>query len=154
MTASNHAATGALVAAIVRRPELAIPLAFLSHFVLDSLPHFGIDAPTVQERNSRKLFWRILAADMVMALILLIVLPIVLHQRVAWWISFSCIFVAMSPDLVWGWRLLREMLSNPPLTHGLFSKFHAWIQWGEFQWGMTIEAGWLLLTLLFVGSLT
>ena len=42
MTATNHALTGATIATLVRQPYLAIPLAFLSHFFCDALPHFDI----------------------------------------------------------------------------------------------------------------
>ena len=32
---------GAVIAFTVKKPLLALPLAVLSHFVLDSIPHFG-----------------------------------------------------------------------------------------------------------------
>ena len=43
MTATNHALTGAAIATLGKAtPICAIPLAFASHFVCDSLPHFGL----------------------------------------------------------------------------------------------------------------
>ena len=42
MTTTAHALTGAAIAVVIKKPKLAIPLAFLSHFACDALPHFGI----------------------------------------------------------------------------------------------------------------
>ena len=42
MTGFNHGMTGAVIALTVKKPELAIPLSFLSHFAQDAIPHFGI----------------------------------------------------------------------------------------------------------------
>jgi hypothetical protein len=46
MTISNHFATGALIAYAIKQPYLAFPLAFVSHFALDVLPHYG--APKIK----------------------------------------------------------------------------------------------------------
>ena len=43
MTATNHALSGALIGLAVMQPILALPLAFVSHFMLDAVPHFGFD---------------------------------------------------------------------------------------------------------------
>ena len=40
MTATAHALIGASIAAKVANPYLAIPLAILSHFLLDLVPHW------------------------------------------------------------------------------------------------------------------
>lgn len=39
MLGTPHMMTGAAIGKIVRRPHLALPLAFSSHFLLDSIPH-------------------------------------------------------------------------------------------------------------------
>jgi hypothetical protein len=41
MTATNHAITGAIIAVVIDKPVIALPLALLSHFAQDALPHFG-----------------------------------------------------------------------------------------------------------------
>ncbi len=41
MTATAHAlVAGAIVAALPNHPELALPLAFTSHFIMDAVPHW------------------------------------------------------------------------------------------------------------------
>ena len=40
MFASVHVVTGAAVASVVPNPLISVPLAFGSHFVLDSIPHW------------------------------------------------------------------------------------------------------------------
>ena len=41
MTATNHVVTGIAIVALVPNPAISLPLAFLAHFALDALPHFG-----------------------------------------------------------------------------------------------------------------
>ena len=40
MTATAHALVSGAIAASVQNPTLAIPLAFVSHFVMDAIPHW------------------------------------------------------------------------------------------------------------------
>lgn len=42
MDLTPHLVVGAAIGARVRRPALALPAAFVSHFVLDTVPHFDI----------------------------------------------------------------------------------------------------------------
>lgn len=41
MLVTNHVLSGAVIGAAVRRPVLALVLGVASHFVLDSVPHWG-----------------------------------------------------------------------------------------------------------------
>lgn len=54
MIGFNHAAAGGLLATVLPLP-LAILAAFISHFVMDALPHYGI--PHAKRNKSRS--WRI-----------------------------------------------------------------------------------------------
>jgi hypothetical protein len=56
MLVTNHVLSGAAVGALVGEPALALPLGVASHFVLDSLPHWG-------RWDSRAFFLRIAVAD-------------------------------------------------------------------------------------------
>src|SRR5437868_12727087 len=42
MTATSHALVGTVIAAKVGDPLLAIPLALLSHLILDMIPHWDV----------------------------------------------------------------------------------------------------------------
>jgi hypothetical protein len=69
MTGFNHGMTGAAIALAVKQPALAVPLAFLSHFVTDMIPHFGLNE---QELFSKR-FNLILFADFIFAISLMAV---------------------------------------------------------------------------------
>ena len=43
MLITNHVLSGAVVGALTRDPVKSFARGFLSHFVLDALPHFGLD---------------------------------------------------------------------------------------------------------------
>jgi hypothetical protein len=51
MTGINHAVTGALVAAAINKPALALPAALLSHFAADIIPHWNYRAPRYSARH-------------------------------------------------------------------------------------------------------
>lgn len=127
MTATNHALSGALIGATISQPYLAIPLAFASHFILDAIPHFGLDDVGGHSNiKNRKLFHRILLLD---ALLLAIVF-IWLLALGASWLVFVCLIVAGSPDFVWAYRyIFQEKLGkkSPSPMNGL-NKLHASIQ--------------------------
>jgi hypothetical protein len=56
MLATNHVLSGALIGALVRRPMLAFGVGVASHFVLDSVPHWG-------KWESRSRFLRVAVPD-------------------------------------------------------------------------------------------
>ena len=52
MTGTNHALSGAVIATFLPAP-VAIPVAFMSHFVLDAIPHFSVDK---EKKNSHRIY--------------------------------------------------------------------------------------------------
>lgn len=151
MTAVNHALTGAVIAVAVHRPLLAIPLAFVSHFALDALPHFGIpiegkNAADAMTRNRSPFYRSILRLDLFLTIALLIILGIILHGQALVYLVLTCSIVAVSPDFVWLYLYLKQMKAGKLLPYGWFSRFHKWIQWSEKPWGLGVEAVWLGLT--------
>ena len=141
MTATNHALTGAVIALVIKQPVLAVPLAFLSHFVIDIVPHFdaGPDSP--------KLAKSVIFIDSIIAGTLTILIPIFLPTDTSPWLIFAGMFAAMSPDLVWGWRYykLRDLQRVTSQPMSLFSSYHQKIQWSETRKGVFVEIFWLLL---------
>lgn len=140
MTGVNHVLTGAVIAVAVKQPALAVSLAFASHFVLDALPHFGVD---YHDRHQYPSFKRIMGFDLVVSPLLLILIPFWLES----WMVFFAMAAAVAPDLAWfikfytDWRqgLKFELPKDP------FSRFHKHIQWGERPWGWWVEVVWALL---------
>jgi hypothetical protein len=140
MTATNHALTGAVIALAVKQPVLAIPLAFLSHFAADVIPHFDI-------RPTRpKLVAPIAAVDSILALSLAILIVFFLKNDVSWWVIMACMFAAVSPDLVWGWRYFRLLDVNAVFTKpwSWLSRTHYNIQWSETPQGGVVELLWFI----------
>lgn len=134
MTATNHALTGAAIAAVVRQPFLALPLAFVSHFFCDALPHFGID----MKFGSRQMYaW--LAIDGTVALICAIALLSLGVQSP--FILAIAGFLAMSPDFAWLFYGLKGRLGKPA-AFDVISRFHSRIQWYQKVPGLAIELAW------------
>ncbi len=56
MLLTNHVLSGALIGALVRRPPLAFAAGLASHFVLDTMPHWG-------QWGSKRKFLRVAVPD-------------------------------------------------------------------------------------------
>jgi hypothetical protein len=151
MTATNHALTGALIAVIVDKPLPAIVISFTAHFILDAIPHLGFGkSPLIRNLNPK--FFRVLKADVLVAAISLIVVPLILKDKVAFWQTFICMFACMSPDLVWGLRFLNELKEKRVRPKSWFSKFHSWVQWSETPKGGIVEGFWFIALLSIIIS--
>lgn len=80
MTATNHALTGAVIALAINEPWLAIPLAFLSHFAIDAIPHWDYAINRKRPYDSRFIephFFKLLSADLVLAFIMFVLLAVI-----------------------------------------------------------------------------
>lgn len=132
--------TGAVIALAVKQPALAIPLAFLSHFVCDLIPHFGLD----EKEIFGKRFNIILISDFLFAVLLMIVLAILFPDQM--WLIWACMIAAASPDLMWAYhRLYIERLQKRRPSLGDIANFHHKIQWSQTLPGAYVEALWFLL---------
>lgn len=136
MTATNHAVTGALIGLSIGHP-IALPLALLSHFALDALPHFGREADFIKSKS----FIAFLISDASLCVLLVVLLAIA--SPVNWLLAAICSFLATSPDFMWFPRFLRATrgLKEPKLTHPI-AKFHSWIQWFQRPIGAVVELTW------------
>lgn len=125
MTGLNHAVTGALVAAAARRPEIALPVAFASHYILDAIPHFAVEMPDdVFERNRQKHFRAAVAAETLLTTTAIIIFPIILRPRVAWWVTLLTILAAISPDLAIIYRGIKEEMTKKVDPKNFLTKWH------------------------------
>ena len=130
MTGFNHAAVGGFIGKLFPLP-IALPLALVSHFILDALPHYGIPH---KRRNDR--FWRIFTT---------------LDFFIAWgylgWVYLSrhhyaiffCGLLAASPDFIWVARIVKTRSFDLSKNTSRFTKWHAGIQRFERPWGIWIE---------------
>lgn len=138
MTAVNHVLAGAIIGATITQPVLAIPLALVSHFVLDALPHFGFTYKGWQERlRHRKLVNIVAVYDVI---VLLIAVYLILQAAPAT-LVIVCAAMAVLPDLVWVYRFIfPEKWGTKAPSEGMWlTKFHYRIQKYEFKEGIIIE---------------
>ena len=145
MTATNHALTGAIIGLVVGEPLLALPLALVSHFVCDAIPHFG--SRHSEATIKTKTFQNYLVVEV--ALCFGLVLGLAFFRPDHWLLAAICAFLATSPDLLWinRFRTLRQGRRWRP---GWFSKFAAGIQWFQRPIGAVVEVAWFLGALVLI----
>lgn len=144
MTGINHIMTGSLIGKILPLP-LSIPVAFMSHFLLDSLPHFG----EVFDRRKRlsKFIWTLDICASALFVCFLI------YQK-----EFSVLaaaIAAMSPDLAWIYRFaIQEKFGKlPPRPENRFNSWHVRIQRYESRLGIAFELFWLSSVILILSAI-
>lgn len=147
MTAINHAATGALIAVVIDKPLIALPLAFLSHFVLDAIPHFGFAGhggigPALKHRISRYL-------DVVDPLLFLVLILVLLHFSTGIYVFIAAALASML-DIEWLYAYFLYERRGKKAPQSPIAKWHEQIQWCERPWGIYVEGVWLvvMMTLL------
>lgn len=143
MTASNHALTGAVIALSLKQPLLALPLALVSHFALDALPHFGTNGD-IMGRNRLLLFRIVWPLDALVLVSLFLFVALNVGTTGMALVAVTAMFLATSPDLAWIYRFaLKEQWGKiAPAPMDAFNRFHAKIQWGERPWGILVELIW------------
>ena len=72
MTSTGHALIGASIASQIPNPFIAIPLAFLSHFLIDKIPHW--DAMTNKKNKTQKQIYTETLIDICLGFTLVIVI--------------------------------------------------------------------------------
>jgi hypothetical protein len=143
MTGFNHGLTGALIAITIKKPELAIPLAFLSHFAQDAIPHHDYFNEG-RTRILRGKFNYLLAADFIASVVLMVGLAFLFpaHKYLIW----VCMVAAASPDLVWAYYYLYlDRLKSKPIKLDWLSRFHQRMEWFEFGKGAYVELAWIIV---------
>lgn len=132
MTGLNHVLTGTAIALAVQQPLVAAPLAFLSHFVLDVIPHF--DHP--HYRYGSRYFAIIMTSDGILSVAAVIAIMLI-TPAMAGVIAVGAL-CAILPDFTW----LYYYRHNRP--QWWFFKFHSKIQWFERPPGALVEASYLI----------
>jgi hypothetical protein len=142
MTATNHAVTGAVLGLALGNPLIALPIAFVSHYALDILPHFGnSDNPNFIKS---KFFRNFLILDASVCVLLVLALGVVKPEH--WVLASICAFVATSPDLALIPRFIAAK-QNKPYTPGAYNRFATAIQRYEKPEGALVEFAWLCMAI-------
>lgn len=103
MLETPHVAVGAVIATKIPNPLISIPLAFLSHFILDKVPHWNphIITETKKFGHPTKKSTNIIIVDCLVALTLGTTIAYNSLPNVSMAISVMiCSFVSILPDLV------------------------------------------------------
>ena len=140
MTATNHALTGAIIGLSLGNTLIAVPIALASHFVLDSLPHFGVG----KDATTKSWFPKLLTIDILGCFILVAVLA---HAQPQHWLTAAvAAFAATSPDFMWLPGFIRFNKGQPQkAARNIIMRFHAWIQWYQQPLGALVEAAWAFI---------
>jgi hypothetical protein len=155
VTAPNHALTGAVIGLTIQDPLLAMPLAFLSHFACDAIPHYDPAFPDGPKRLESKEFIGVqLVAGPILCFALVLCLAI---ARPHHWITAAiCAFLAASPDLFWAPRFFRTLKTHTDnreyYMRNPFLRIHSLLQWktGPKLW--VVEAAWFVIFSSIVAS--
>lgn len=126
MISLNHVLAGTAIGLCVKEPALVIPLAFLSHFILDTFPHFSYEWPGWS-------FRRIWFIDVVLSALALGLLCLAAPG-----LSIAIIaggFFSELPDVLW----LYENLIIKARSQFWYFRFHRKIQWSETRRGLLYE---------------
>jgi hypothetical protein len=146
MRAINHALTGAAIGVLIGEPVIAVPLAFVSHYVCDVIPHHGRQQPETEELNSTS-FRVLLLADFCLCVLLVLILTL---QRPHYWVLAAiCAFVAASPDLFSINRYRNARHGKPPKLNP-YLRFASGIQWFERPLGAVVEIVWFIAMLIIL----
>lgn len=149
MTATVHVLAGAVIATTIKQPWLALPLAFLLHFVFDALPHYGYDR-NVEDSHPPLDEVVVTFTDAVLAIALTIYLSLFVALPVPHWQVFMGMFLAYVPDLPWVFKYLYKKVLHERFVQNVFFHFHSWLQ-HEYPWGIIVEIAFLAgLTLYLV----
>lgn len=145
---------GAVVAAALHQPLFVFPTALMSHFVLDILPHFGIQEDRPAERNKHPLFRYVIAIDVVLGVALMVFLPGIMDSAVNRWVLVIGMVLAAAPDLVWVRGFISEIRTKTDFgRYGWLSRWHQKIQWFEKPWGLITEVIWFGVMATLLGLL-
>jgi hypothetical protein len=148
VTAINHALTGATIGLLSGEPLLAIPLALVSHFICDALPHFGIEENQKRWLRSN-VFRNYLITDSLACIGLVGVLAAL--QPVNWQLAALCAFLATSPDFLWIPKFLAAKGKSREWTN-VYTRFASGIQWFQRPIGIVVEVVWLIGFSAIVGQ--
>ena len=140
MRAINHALTGTLIGLTIGEPLIAVPVAFVSHYVCDAIPHYGSSLTGDKELKSR-LFRQLLYADAFLCVGFVAVLAVL--RPTHWWLAAVCAFVAAAPDLA-SFNRYRRIISHKAWRPGKYFAFASGIQWFERPIGAVVEVAWFI----------
>lgn len=111
MTSTAHSLVAIAIAAKITNPELAIPLAFTSNFLLDMVPHWDFGFGW-RQKNKTKLFWEA-ALDVSLSYFLTGIIYFKFLSHLNPIFLLACVFASQLPDWLEVPYLLFNWKSEP-----------------------------------------
>lgn len=142
MLLTVHTLTGALIAVAVKDPALAAPLAFTSHFVLDSTPHFGLDGLDFKTNKGKIVGVLDCFGALITWLVLISLFP------AQWFLITVGVFFACLPDLLYLPDIFFGFVPSKKLL-----RFHSRIQWSQTPVGTITDAAWASAVIYMLAQL-
>lgn len=153
MLETPHVAVGAAIATKIPNPMLSIPLAFLSHFVLEGIPHWNphIVAETKKYGMPTKKSIKIITVDVILALTVGFI--------IAWW-SLPDIKHAINIIAASFFSVLPDLVESPYFFLKMRTNFlKKWLNFQKslqvdttFFWGMLNQAATVAAAFLWIGK--
>ena len=147
MTATNHALTGALIGLTIGNPWVAVPAAFVSHFVCDAIPHYGNKNVPIWGKSFR--LYLVFDALLCVALVGLLAF----NHPVHWLLASICAFLATSPDFLWLKRFIyagKHRRNPAKLSRIEVLLGDKGIQWFQRPIGAVVEVVWTVASVIFL----
>lgn len=134
MTATSHALIGASIAYRLPNPWVGLPLALLSHFLADIIPHWDVGNRR-RLKSRRRLF---IEAGMDVLLGLVLVWSVFNHRSVNSLYLIAAIFIAQLPD--WIDSFLPLALNYHGFPVRLVERVQHLFQWRlDLPWGLITQ---------------
>ena len=153
MTITNHVLAGSIIGLSIREPILAIILAFVSHFAMDMLPHFGYPGRKGFPEVLKHRLSYIVGFITFLSTFWIILILIANNQ----WFPLLCGLTATSPDLAGLYNYLayeKKGESAKGMLKLLHVQFHRRIQRFERPWGIYVEiVGFVILLSVFLRAI-
>jgi phosphatidylglycerophosphatase A len=135
MILSTHAIVGATIASTMpNHPILGFSLAFISHFILDAIPHWDYSLSSLEHKDENKMHDDMIldkrflkdmskiSLDMLLGILIVSMIFFVTNTSISPWVFLLGIIGGVLPDalqfLYWKWK-------HEPLKS--LQKFHIWI---------------------------
>ncbi|MCL5433299.1 MAG: hypothetical protein M1524_04270 [Patescibacteria group bacterium] len=142
MTATGHAIIGAVIAAKIGNPELAVPIAFASHVLADLTPHW--DLGTNGNARKDKHIVAKTAVDISVGFVLSFIMLTFLFPGTNLYYAFFIIITSQLLDWI---TMPYIFFYVPPFTW--FYKFQKKFHWEmDKPWGIIIQAIILILIVI------
>lgn len=134
MLLTNHTLTGLVIGVALRQPLLVAPVAFASHFILDTTPHYGFK---VRPKNvfASKQFQALAWKDSSLAAVVAVA-AVYFFPGMFWPLAIGAFFACL-PDLFF----IPLHFFKFHVSKKLFI-FHQRIQWSETPAGIVTELVW------------